>query len=178
MSRAKNIEWGSRIKEKDNVIHVSHWKSENNKDNESESLKTLTPRKPMGQNETNFYDPHIIESTNDLDLHRHTIFVGGGKMNNNNDWKYSELKEDLRESERRISQDIKEREQRFENMLERFANDSKEREERFMKNIEDIKAIVSDGEKNRRNTSIAMWTLAITTILGIAAMVITVVISV
>lgn len=177
MSRAKNIEWGSRVKEKGNIIHVSDWKNQNNENNESDFLKTLIPRKSMDQNETNFYDPHIIESTNDLDLHRHTLFDGGGKMNNN-DWKYSELKEDLRESERRISQDIKEREERFENMLERFVNDSKEREERFMKNIEDIKVIVSDGEKNRRNTSIAIWTLAITTILGIAAMVITVVISV
>lgn len=60
---------------------------------------------------------------------------GDGKMSD----KYRELKEDLRESERRISSDIREREQRFEESLKRFYQDGREREERFYKLTEEIK---------------------------------------
>lgn len=122
-------------------------------------------------------------------LNKRTLVKGVDKsMSEKFDEKYAELKEDLRESERRVSHDLKEREQRlekeiirreerFEKSLEKFATDAKEREERYINNIEEIKQIVKDGEANRRSTTIAIWTLAITTILSIAAMVITVAVS-
>lgn len=84
-------------------------------------------------------------------------------------------KKEIRDRDLLMQQQNKEREERFEKYLKQINDDAKEREERFSKSVEEIKTIVSDGEKNRKSTTIAMWTLAVTTILGIAAMVITVV---
>ncbi|WP_078392065.1 hypothetical protein [Shouchella patagoniensis] len=111
------------------------------------------------------------------------------------DQRYSELKEDFRDSERRISQsskeredridkqidrittDAKEREDRFNAKVDQFALDAKEREDRFNETINRIEKTVKDGEKNRKATTVAIWTLALTTLLGIAAMVVTVFVS-
>jgi|SRR5690625_149629 len=180
MSQDRILEWGDRVKSEGNIIYIYR-----NDDNESKvntdevkMSEILIPVNPENRKRTNIYDPRIISRTSGLYLHNRTLTEGEINMTENNDWLYTELKEDLRESERRISRDVREREERFEKMIERSINDSKEREERFMKNVEEIKQIVSDGEKNRGRYTAAMWTLAITTIIGIAAMVITVVVSV
>ncbi|EJE7398678.1 hypothetical protein M5M22_003024, partial [Listeria monocytogenes] len=52
----------------------------------------------------------------------------------------------------------------------------KEREERFQKSADDIKSIVEDCKKDNRATTIAIWTLSLATIIGIAGMVIAVLI--
>jgi|SRR5699024_8459245 len=132
-----------------------------------------------GNNAFKVINPGNIRKKGELNITSRTLTEKGGlDMSDKFDNRYHDLKEDLRESERRISQEVKDRESRFEKSMERYSQEAKEREERFMQNIEEIKTIVADGEKNRKSTSIAMWTLAITTLLGIAAMVITVVLSI
>src|SRR5690625_3482193 len=124
-------------------------------------------------------DPTLSQKTKKLSINQHTLIEGDESMNDDkSDRNYSDLKEDLRESERRISNDIYERELRFEKTIDRFMIDAKEREERYIKTAEETKNIVYEGEKSRKSNTIAMWTLAVTTIIGIAAMVITVVLNV
>ncbi|WP_263708070.1 hypothetical protein [Shouchella tritolerans] len=71
---------------------------------------------------TNDFNP----DQKDIDSEVHTMSEDKGYD------RYSELKEDLRESERRISNSVKEREDRFVEQMNRFAQDAKEREERFL----------------------------------------------
>lgn len=177
------IEWNGEPL-KDGVLYVDLKDGIQIKEGEGETALHLKKRGVDGyidgNNAFKIVDPNKEKKVNKLNVTDHTtIKKGGSEMSNTfDDNKYYELKEDLRESERRITQDIRDRELRFEKTMEKHSQESKEREERFMKNIEEIKSIVSDGEKNRGRTTAAMWTLAITTIIGIAAMVITVVVSV
>lgn len=90
----------------------------------------------------------------------------------------SRLLKDAQEREARIREETLNRENRFNESLKTYQKESKEREERYLKEVEEIKQIVRDGEKQRTNHTFALWTLAITSFLGIAAMVITVVIKV
>ncbi|MBC6313463.1 hypothetical protein [Listeria immobilis] len=85
-----------------------------------------------------------------------------------------EIKEDMRERENRNSDRQKELEKRIEKNLDNYRGESREREERFQKSVDDIKSIVGDSKKDNRNTTIAIWTLSVATIVGIAGMVITV----
>src|SRR5699024_359738 len=92
-------------------------------------------------------DPKARTNKSELNITNHTLIEkGGSDMSDKTDNRYIDLKEDLRESERRISQDLRDRESRFEKSMERYSQEAKEREERFMKNIEEIKTIVADGE--------------------------------
>lgn len=108
--------------------------------------------------------------------------------NSNYDLFMKEIKEDLREREarnesrqkdleNRLKDDLKEYRQQAKEDINRFHEDAKEREQRYISAVEEIKTIVQNGETNRKSTTIAMWTLAITTIIGIAAMVIAVLIA-
>lgn len=188
------LEWGNTAHEKENIIILNGYsprmKTSNSGDN--------TDIQKLIDNGLNGYidgkrafkilEPSSQAINEEFILKQHTIVRGDDTMADITDNGYSELKEDIRESERRIGLDIREREQRFEReaarreerfekSLEKFAQDAKEREERYIKSVDEIKNIVSEGEKNRKSTSIAMWTLAITTIVGIAAMVVTVVLA-
>ncbi|SDB89428.1 hypothetical protein SAMN05421734_102252 [Pelagirhabdus alkalitolerans] len=197
----KDIEWNNKSETRDNIIVLKHL----NFDSYNEE-QTVEENEARGLNLTNVVgyiddstaikinDDSVEQLKKDMRLTTATpssipngMLSGDDKMNEDQ-FKYMELKEDLRESERRISNSLNEREERFEKdsvkreerfekSLEKFAIDSKEREERFMKDVAEIKNIVYEGEKNRTSIAIAIWTLAISTILGIAAMVITVLVS-
>ena len=101
---------------------------------------------------------------------------------------FKEIKEDMREretrNEKRISDladhtekrdaqlraDLKERE-------ERFRQESREREERFLNAVDEIKSEFRETKADNKSTKIALWTLSITTIIGIAAMVVAILIA-
>ncbi|EAA0085394.1 TPA: hypothetical protein U0G34_002983 [Listeria monocytogenes] len=87
-----------------------------------------------------------------------------------------EIKKDMRERENRNSDRQKELEKRIERNLDNYRMEAKEREERFQKSADDIKSIVEDCKKDNRATTIAIWTLSLATIIGIAGMVIAVLI--
>lgn len=184
------LDWGKSTHEEEDVLVVDP-KFLNIPEAESPKYADIRKMKTSGiagyingKYAVKISDPSLEDISSGLKLKQYTLNQGVEHMNNNDD-KYSELKEDLRDSERRIASDFKEREQRFEReanrredrfekTIERITNEAKEREERYLNSVEEIKQIVADGEKNRKSTTIAMWTLAITTLLGIAAMVITV----
>lgn len=193
MVKETEIKWGKTANKKGDFIVLeqtsSDYKERNIERLKINKLHNLGVHGYIDENKAiKIYDPSHSRFKRGLNFKQHTLTKGDDGMTSNEGDKYSELKEDLRESERRISNDIREREdrferemvrreERFEKSLEKYAEDAKEREERYIKSIDEIKQIVSDGEKNRKSTTIAMWTLAITTLIGIAAMVITVVVT-
>ncbi len=73
--------------------------------------------------------PHIIE----VDFKERRLSKGDERSMTEEHNRINDLKEDVRESERRTSQNIKEREERFERQLQSYVSDAKEREERFFK---------------------------------------------
>lgn len=117
-------------------------------------------------------------------------FQEGEEMKNEQEYTgilFEELKRDIREREERSRREISEREERFLKQMEqysvdavarenRYREEAKERELRYNKSMEEIKEIVRDGEKSRKSQTFAIWTLAVTTLIGIAAMVIAVII--
>lgn len=192
----KKFEWGVTTQDEGNVLLVDDSTLDKFSEGNHPDLKEIVRLTDLGldgyvdgSKAYKITDPSITASKGNVKLNRVTLPKGVDSfMSDKADSQYSELKEDLRDSERRISSDFKEREQRlekeiirreerFEKSLEKFAIDAKEREERYIKNIEEVKKIVANGETNRKSTTIAIWTLAITTILGIAAMIVTVLVS-
>ncbi len=182
MSNINEIEWSKNVTDKGNVIVIDRTVPANKIKNEDETIKKFIEQGLHGyvdgDKAIKIMDPALSQKSKNLNVFQHTLIKGDDSMDEKYDNKYSDLKEDLRESERRISNDISERELRFEKTIDRFMLDAKEREERYIKTAEETKNIVYEGEKSRKSNTIAMWTLAVTTIIGIAAMVITVVLNV
>lgn len=182
MSNINEIEWSKNVTDKGNVVVIDRAVPSNKTKNEDEAIKRFIEQGLHGyvdgDKAIKIMDPALSQKSKKINVFQHTLIKGDDSMDEKYDNKYSDLKEDLRESERRISNDLREREMRFEKAMDRFTVEAKEREDRYINSINEIKNIVSEGEHNRKSTSIAMWTLAITTIIGIAAMVITVVLSV
>lgn len=133
---------------------------------------------------------------------KNTSEEGDFMTNDNFELLFKELKEDMREREGRTSREIKEREERFEQSMNKYHQDNKEREERIYQLIKDIQSdnknykdyikseitSLKDDFKNTKDTvsnltkhneSIATtnkWS-NITTIIGISAIVVTAIIA-
>ncbi|WAO21740.1 hypothetical protein [Paenilisteria newyorkensis] len=108
--------------------------------------------------------------------------------NNKYDLFMQELKEDMRErenrnenrqrdSEARTETRQRDAEDRLEKSLDSYRNEAKEREERFQKTADEIKGLVNEMKSSNKSTAIAIWTLSIATILGIAAMIVSILIT-
>lgn len=136
-------------------------------------------------------------------LFQHAAGKGDDVMDNALNMILDRLQQDAREREERYHNDAREREQRYRNeMTEQesiIRQDAKEREERIINAINDLKSEVKEREERTLNALVeikndfkselsdikddvrssrnTLITLSITTILGIAAMVVTLIIT-
>lgn len=136
----KEIEWSYRRKATDGTMIIGHSKLDETKqyDPKVSEVRELSESGVAGYLDQG-QAVKFAEPPEEKSVVFSTLLRGDDEMSEKNDYKYQELKEDLRDSERRITDDIKERERRFEESLKTFHQDSKEREERFMALAENIR---------------------------------------
>lgn len=171
----------------------------------SESLSQLTPEmlsdftsskldKVSGYITNDSYGKINIPKVKFTQVTHKTSEKGDKNMseNNFNDILFNDLKSDIREREERTRREISEREQRFEKQLEKFAVDAasreeriseqfKEREERITTSIEKLEqqmqAHFTKMESMKTQNFWGILTISVAFIVGVAAMIITLLVS-
>lgn len=84
------------------------------------------------------------------------------------------FRQEAREREERYIMESREREERFQKTLEEFKGQLKDSEMRVEKSIDELKADFKETKADNKSTKIAIWTLSLATIVSIAAMIVSI----